>query len=398
MEKKVNLKKLGSILLTFMVTISMILPSMLSPREAFAETDTCYDVVVGNSGANMEGSSSLTPNKEAKWTTTFQMRNSKGNYLYCVDPFIAFQNGGTYSVSNILGHGSVTQDDLNYVGAGLDYIWSNYGSNDALCYAYAQAFVWGSMSGKLTYTLGYFGLKGDYVTPVNTVTPVLEATDRFAKANKNSYVGYGKYYQKSGSQPLAMFGFVKQGYAKLQKVTKSNKHLTDLCPEQYSLAGATYGVYSDSGLTQNVGTFTTNANGVSNTVALKPATYYVKETKAPNGYKVDPKVYSVTVTAGQTATVNVADEPLFDPLQWKLVTKKIEEGADKNLSVEGAEFEAKYYNTLGDITGKTPLKRWTFSADKDGNILWADKYLTDNSEKLLNTEWHKCRSYRHICN
>ena len=383
MERKINLKKMASILLTLMVTISMIMPSMLSPKEAFAETDTCYDFLVGNNGANMRGTSSLTSNTVARWTTTFQIRNSNGNSLYCVDPFIFFQNGGTYSVSNILGHGSITQDDLNYIGAGLDYIWSNYGSNPGLCYAYAQAFVWRSMSGKLTYNLSYFGLAGDYVTPVNTVTPVLGEAVSYAEANKNSYVGNGKYYQKSGSQPLAMFGFVKQGYAQLKKVTKSNKHLTDLCPEQYTLAGATYGIYSDSACRNSVGTFTTNANGVSNTVALKPATYYVKETKAPKGYKLDTKVYSVTVTAGQTATVNVADEPVLDPLKWKLVTKKIEEGADKNLSVEGAEFEAKYYNTLGDITGKTPLKTWNFNADKNGLVKWEDNYLNANSEKLF---------------
>lgn len=73
-------------ILAIIVIVSMMMPSMLMPKEVSAATDTCYDVVVGNSGANMKGTSSLTPNTTAKWTTTFQMRNSKGNYLYCVDP------------------------------------------------------------------------------------------------------------------------------------------------------------------------------------------------------------------------------------------------------------------------------------------------------------------------
>lgn len=101
---------------------------------------------------------------------------------------------------------------------------------------------------------------------------------------------------------------------------------------------------------------------------------------------LDSKVYTVTVTAGQTATVNVSDEPVLDPLMWNLVAKKIEDGADKNLSVEGAEFKVNYYNTLSDVTGKTPVKTWTFNADKDGLVIWSDKYLTNNSEKLLKTQ------------
>ena len=364
------------LVLSFVLVFTGLIPLLGKSEAVYAETDTCYDVIVGNSGANIEGTSSLSPRTTAKWTETYQMRNSKGNYLYCVDPFIQFKNAGAYSVSNMLGYGSVTQDDLNYTGAGLDYIWTNYGSNDALCYAYAQAFVWHAMDRKLTYRMSHFGLKGDYVTPVDTVTPVLVATYAYANANKHSYVGYGKYYQKGGSQPLAMFGFVKQGYAKLQKVTKSNKHLTDICPEQYTLAGATYGIYSDSACTSSVGSFTTNASGVSNTVTLKPGTYYVKEVTAPKGYTVDTKVYPVTVTAGKTTTVNVADEPIFDPLSLK-IEKRIEEGADKNLSVEGAEYTVKYYKSFlneTQVKAATPFRTWVFKTDKNGFFQMRDKW------------------------
>lgn len=380
------LNKCCSMILAIIVIVSMMMPSMLMPKEVSAATDTCYDVVVGNSGANMKGTSSLTPNTTAKWTTTFQMRNSKGNYLYCVDPFIFFKNGGVYSVSDILGHGNVTQDDLNYIAAGLDYIWSNYGSNTSLCYAYAQAFVWGSFSGKLTYSLSHFGLAGDYVTPVNTVTPVLEATYAYAQANKNKYLGNGKYYSKDGSQPLAMFGYVKQGYAKLKKITKSNKQLTDLCPEQYSLNGAEYGVYSDSGLKNLVGTLRTNESGDSNTIELVEGVYYAKETKAPKGYMLDTKVYTINVKSGETSTLNVADEPLFDPLSLK-IQKKIEEGADKNISLEGAEYTVKYYKAfLNEEQTKTanPFRTWIFKTDKNGEIYIKTQYKIGGDELFKN--------------
>ena len=387
-EKVNKISKFGTIILTLIMAISMLIPIMLMPKEVSATTDTCYDVVVGNSGANMTGTSSLTPNTIAKWTTTFQMRNSKGDYLYCVDPFIFFQNGGVYSVSDILGHGSVTQDDLNYIAAGLDYIWSNYGSNPSLCYAYAQAFVWGSFSGKLTYGLSHFGLAGDYVTPVNTVTPVLEATYAYANANKNRYLGNGKYYSKDGSQPLAMFGYVKQGYAKLKKITKSNKELTDLCPEQYSLNGAEYGVYSDSGLKNLVGTLRTNESGDSNTLELFEGVYYAKETKAPKGYILDTKVYTLDVKAGETTTLNVGDEPLFDPLSLK-IQKKIEEGADKNITFEGAEYTVKYYKTFlneEEVKTATPFKKWVFKTDKNGEVFIKPEYKVGGDELFKNEE------------
>ncbi len=60
----------------------------------------------------------------------------------------------------------------------------------------------------------------------------------------------------------------------------------------YSLSGATYGVYSDKGCTKSVATLTTNANGNTDTVELRAATYYVKETKAPKGFQLDKNVYT----------------------------------------------------------------------------------------------------------
>lgn len=176
------------------------------------------------------------------------------------------------------------------------------------------------------------------------------------------------------------------GYAKLKKVTANNKHLTDGC-SQYSLAGAEYGVYSDSGLKNKVGTFTTNANGESNTISLKAGTYYVKELKAPKGYKLDEKTHRTVVTEGKTATVEVTDTPLLDPLYWNIVSKTVKEGADKNLTVEGAEFTVNYYDTLDkNVEGKTPIRTWKFKADKNGFVKWDSSYLLENQPELYKNE------------
>ena len=179
---------------------------------------------------------------------------------------------------------------------------------------------------------------------------------------------------------------VTTGYAKLKKVTANNKHLTNGC-SQYSLAGAEYGVYSDSGLKNKVGTFTTNANGDSNTISLKAGTYYVKELKAPKGYKLDEKTHRTVVTEGKTATVEVTDTPLLDPLKWNIVSKTVKEGADKNLTVEGAEFTVKYFDTLDrNVDGKTPVRTWKFKADKNGLVRWDKSYLLENQPELYKDE------------
>ena len=345
MEKKINLKKFASVLLTLMVTISMMLPSMLVPKEVSAESQT------------------FTPQMAA------QMKSYVGQSMTC-DAYAGIVGRSIYQLPGFPG-GNVTaehtwlKNNAEYVGSTTDPATFPFKDGDVFVtngdshigFIIEGKVIHGGIYGKVSFTdISYWW---DY--------------------SKNIYGQSG-----AGAASISVYRVFKdEGYAQLKKVTKSNKHLTDLCPEQYSIAGATYGVYADSACTSAVNSFVTDKSGNSNVVKLKPTVHYVKETKAPKGYKLDPKVYTLDVKAGETAILNVADEPIFDPLKWKLVTKKIEEGADKNLSVEGAEFEAKYYNTLGDITGKTPLKTWTFNADKNGNVLWSDDYLTANSEKLF---------------
>ena len=54
---------------------------------------------------------------------------------------------------------------------------------------------------------------------------------------------------------------------------------------------------------------TTNANGNTDTVELRAATYYVKETKAPKGFQLDKNVYTMTVKVNETTTLKVSDKP-----------------------------------------------------------------------------------------
>ena len=74
------------------------------------------------------------------------------------------------------------------------------------------------------------------------------------------------------------------------------------------MAGAVYGIYSDSSCKNLVQTITTDKNGYAKSGALVAGTYYMKEITAPNKYVVSGKVHTLQVKAGKTTTVNATDK------------------------------------------------------------------------------------------
>ena len=128
----------------------------------------------------------------------------------------------------------------------------------------------------------------------------------------------------------------------------------------YSLAGASYGLYSDSSCTNRVATFTVDASGKTTTTYMTAygKTYYLKEITAGKGYKLDSTTYTVTVdrngkvtvnngaaitVSGNTAFINVKDEPGRDPLSINL--RKIDKDGNviHNATLSGAVFRIYYY-------------------------------------------------------
>lgn len=187
-----------------------------------------------------------------------------------------------------------------------------------------------------------------------------------SKANKVVYqYSPGSFWTGSGERATnyTVFRVIEDsGKLNLQKSVANNKALTDLCKNQYSLAGAVYGVYDSSNT--KVGTLTTDASGKSNTIDVKPGTYTLREEKAPNGYAINSNPVSATVTGGNTTTAQHADEPLFDPVD--IVLKKSENKTQKNpeyltktADLSGAEFEISYYDTgANSPAGLKPVRTW----------------------------------------
>ena len=185
--------------------------------------------------------------------------------------------------------------------------------------------------------------------------------------------------------PVRYYRVIKtlhKGYLTLHK-DSSNKTLTD-ANDCYSLAGAEYGVYTDSNCSNKVATLTTNASGNANTVSLNPGRYYVKETKAPKGYFTDSQVYTADVSGANRESspvkLSVSDNPANDPMSMllgKFDGQKTYNGAGNlpqgSATLAGAEFTVDYYATLDyksydDLKNADvkPMRSWTFSTDSNG--------------------------------
>ena len=185
--------------------------------------------------------------------------------------------------------------------------------------------------------------------------------------------------------PVRYYRVIKtlhKGYLTQHK-DSSNKTLTD-ANDCYSLAGAEYGVYTDSNCSNKVATLTTNVSGNANIVSLNPGRYYVKETKAPKGYFTDSQVYTADVSGANRESspvkLSVSDNPANDPMAMllgKYDGQKTYNGAGNlpqgSATLAGAEFTVDYYATLDyksydDLKNADvkPTRSWTFKTNENG--------------------------------
>lgn len=73
-----------------------------------------------------------------------------------------------------------------------------------------------------------------------------------------------------------------------------------------ALEGAEFTIYKDVELEQVVGVITTNGQGIAQYKGLAAGTYYVKETKAPTGYRLDNSIISAKIGPGE-GSIDVAE-------------------------------------------------------------------------------------------
>ena len=238
-------------------------------------------------------------------------------------------------------------------------------------YLLSQLVVWQRLSVHLGWSCDNVRASYDEISK-SVQDEVFAGAKAFVRENKGRYDCYGYIYTGEGQNLGQFFAELAVGNGKIQK-SSSNTTVTN-GNDCYSLSGATYGVYSDKGCTKSVATLTTNANGNTDTVELRAATYYVKETKAPKGFQLDKNVYTMTVKVNETTTLKVSDKSKVTDTLVELfkidmeISKATPQG---NASLEGAEVVWKYYDGYytKDNLPSEPTRTWTTKtiAEKDSN-------------------------------
>ena len=304
----------------------------------------------------------------------------KGETAYCIDINTDFKNGYKTRAD---ASSRMSADQISDVALSLEYV-KQYGEthkelNYKQVYLLEQCVVWQRLSVHLGWQCDNVRASYDEI-PKATQDEVFSGARAFVKKNKGRYECGGYIYSGEGQELGQFWAKLNVGNAKLQK-TSSNTSITD-GNGNYSIAGATYGVFSDKDCTKQLAPLTTDENGNTDIVEVKAGTVYIKELSAPAGYKVDKTVYSLKVEAGKTATLKVSDTPKVTDTLIELFKIDMETQKDNpqgNASLAGAEFTWKYYagfytkDNLPAEATRTWVTKTIAETDSDGTTHYITK-------------------------
>ena len=357
------MNKIMKRLLTGFLTLATVFTTL--PVTQIHAADSVYTTTDGKAGTIVKVDNGGTEIKSFEES----IMTADGQIAYCVDINTDFKSGYKNRVD---AKDRMSNDQISDVALNLEYV-KQYSKTHSLSskqvYLLEQCVVWRRLSVHLGW--GYNNVRAAYDEVSEKIqSEVYENAKSFAKENKDRYDCGGYIYVGEGQDLGQFWAKLAVGNGKIQK-SSSNATVTN-GNDCYSLSGATYGVYSDKGCTKSIATLTTNANGNTDTVELRAATYYVKETKAPKGFQLDKNVYTMTVKVNETTTLKVSDTPkVTDTLVelFKIDMETSKATPQGNASLEGAEFVWKYYDGYHtkDNLPSEPTRTWTTKtiAEKD---------------------------------
>ena len=326
-------------------------------------------------------------NNDGSITETFNEGHLtvEGKDAYCIDINTAFKNGYKTRTD---ASSRMSADQISDVALSIEYVKQYTDSHSQIsknhAYLLRQLVVWQRLSVHLGWQCDNVRASYDEI-PKATQDEVFSGARAFVKENKGRYECGGYIYSGEGQELGQFWAKLNVGNTKLQKAS-SNTSITD-GNGNYSIAGATYGVFSDKDCTKQLATLTTDENGNMDVAEVTAGTVYIKELSAPAGYKVDKTVYPLAIKAGEIATLKVSDTPKVTDTLIELFKIDMETQKDNpqgNASLAGAEFTWKYYagfynkeNLPAEAT-RTWVTKTIAEKDSDGAIHYitrlADKY------------------------
>ena len=195
---------------------------------------------------------------------------------YCIDINTDFQTGykTRYDATT-----KMTADQISDVALSLEYVKqytkSHRELSDKQVYLLEQCLLWRVLSEHLNWNSN--NVRADYSIISEAIqSQVYAEAKAFAKENRNRYNSYGYIYVGKGQDLGQFWTELAVGNAKLQKAS-SNVNITDN-NDNYSIAGATYGVYTDEGCQNKIATLTTDRDGNSQIIEVK-AILYISRSK-----------------------------------------------------------------------------------------------------------------------
>ena len=259
--------------------------------------------------------------------------NSGGDRIvYCGEVDMHFSSG-PHTRQNLVGTSLqghvVTEADVIRVGLMQNYFFHQAGVSTDVARGLTQRAVWAMAVGDTAASVN-----NPHWLEVSGLLGVYQAGQAYAAANASKYVIKEAYALVSGDSQKLVYIEVKEKPKPTITPTPTSNPTPTSTPtptptpktgkgkvvkkssddgiagnDSYSLAGAVYGVYSDSNCTKKITELVTDADGATKEHSLEAGTYYVKEITAPKNFKLNDKVYTLTVQAEKTAVVNAEDAP-----------------------------------------------------------------------------------------
>ena len=303
--------------------------------------------------------------------------NSAGDrVVYCGEIDMHFE-AGVHTRQELVGNSLqghvVTEAEALNTGIMQHYFFYVSGIETETARALTQRAVWAMAVGDNSPSVNNY-----HWLEVSGLTGVYDAGKAYAAANASRFVLDEAYALVNGATQKLVYIAVKEKPTDTPTPTPTSTPTPTPTPRpgkakiikrssvdavegsaDYSLKGAVYGIYKDSDCTKKLTQLTTDESGTTKEYSLEAGTYYVKEISAPKNFRLNNKVYTLTVKAGETATVSATDSPESGSVS---ILKVSEDGG--SMSVKGTE-----YTVYKDPECTSPTGILTVGADGKSNVL-----------------------------
>lgn len=293
-----------------------------------------------------------------------------GPRVFCIEGCVKGQEGRAvaeellgastrYDAGGYISLHTWTQDAITEAALIQEYVNAHWPTEQAD--NLNQRYLW-------AYTRGDFSLDSvvtDKVSVDGRGDPA--ATVAWVRENKAAFIGHGMLYRRDNEKQSSARLWLEPALGDLEIQKASGDESVTAGNNVYSLAGAEFGVYSDEGCSTLATTMVTNDEGDAKATGLAAGTYWMRETKPPQGFALDKTVHSIDVPAGGVARYRLKDVPQTCPITVA-VEKLDAETGEGGRGLAGAEFRLDFYAgsyELGDLP-EAPSATFTLTTGEDG--------------------------------